>query len=45
MIQGIGTSDNDLIRVIVTRSEVDLVQIKQAYHDFFKTPLEERIMV
>jgi hypothetical protein len=42
-MEGIGTSDNDLIRVIVTRCEVDMVQIKEEYNHFFKTPLEERI--
>jgi len=42
-MEGVGTSDNDLIRVIVSRCEVDMVQIKQAYNGFFKTPLEERI--
>lgn len=40
---GLGTSDKDLIRVCVTRAEIDMVQIKQAYQQMYKTTLEKDI--
>ncbi|XP_051897396.1 annexin A7-like isoform X2 [Pristis pectinata] len=42
-MKGLGTSDSTLIRVIVTRSEVDLVQIKQAFWEKYQKSL--RMMV
>ncbi|XP_023220268.1 annexin A13-like [Centruroides sculpturatus] len=42
-MKGAGTCDRDLIRLIVTRCEKDLVQIKQEYYDQFGKTLEEAI--
>ncbi|XP_032868777.1 annexin A7 isoform X2 [Amblyraja radiata] len=42
-MKGAGTSDSTLIRVIVTRSEIDLVQIKQAFWEKYQKTL--RVMV
>ncbi|XP_072881209.1 annexin A7-like [Hemitrygon akajei] len=42
-MKGLGTSDSTLIRVIVTRSEIDLVQIKQAFWERYQKTL--RMMV
>lgn len=40
---GLGTSDNDLIRIIVSRSEVDMEAIKQAYEEMYEKPLTEAV--
>ncbi|XP_046329274.1 annexin B9-like [Haliotis rufescens] len=40
---GLGTSDNDLIRVIVSRSEVDLEEVKEAYQNMYETTLSEAV--
>lgn len=42
-MKGLGTRDNDLIRVLVTRSEVDLQLIKEEFQELYKKPLEEMI--
>lgn len=42
-MKGLGTSDSTLIRVIVTRSEIDLVQVKQAFWEKYQKTL--RMMV
>ena len=37
-MKGLGTDDNSLIRVVVSRAEIDMVQIKQAFlRDYGKT--------
>ncbi|CAK9296371.1 unnamed protein product [Gordionus sp. m RMFG-2023] len=38
-----GTNEEALIRIFVTRSEVDMVQIKQDYQKIYKTPLETHL--
>jgi len=44
-MQGAGTSDDTLIRVIVSRSEVDLVHIKQEFLRQYGQTLEAWIQV
>ena len=34
-VQGVGTNDSRLVRVIVSRCEVDMPRIKQAYQRLF----------
>lgn len=42
-MKGLGTNDRDLIRVVVTRSEVDMVQIKAEFQQRYKQSLEQFI--
>lgn len=45
VMKGAGTADDTLIRVIVTRCEVDMVQIKQEYQRSHGRTLEAAIEV
>lgn len=42
-MKGLGTSDSTLIRVTVTRSEIDLVQIKQAFWEKYQKSLRTMV--
>lgn len=42
-LQGLGTRDNDLIRLVVTRSEVDLADVRQQFQQLYKKSLESMI--
>lgn len=44
-MKGLGTDDESLLRVIVSRCEVDMVQIKDAFQRDFKQSLGEFIVV
>lgn len=44
-IAGIGTRDRQLIRVVVSRCEIDMQSIKQAYQKRFGKSLEQDISV
>ncbi|KAL3092346.1 hypothetical protein niasHT_026885 [Heterodera trifolii] len=42
-MKGLGTRDLDLIRLVISRSEIDLDDIKHAFHTLHKKSLEEAI--
>ncbi|KAL3121686.1 hypothetical protein niasHT_006192 [Heterodera trifolii] len=42
-INGIRKSDTDLIRILISRSEIDLAKIKEVYSKLHKTSLERQI--
>ena len=42
-MKGLGTSDTTLIRVVVTRAEVDMQYIKAEYHKKYKRSLADAI--
>lgn len=42
-MKGLGTHDKDLIRLVVTRSEIDMVQIKQEYQTNYGESLADAI--
>ena len=42
-MKGAGTDDNALIRLIVSRSEIDMADIKKAFERIYKKPLAESV--
>lgn len=42
-MEGLGTRDRDLIRIVVWRSEIDLLDIKRVYQDMFHKAVEADI--
>ena len=44
-IAGLGTNDKALIRLVVSRCEIDMGNIKEEYQKLYKTPLEKDIKV
>ena len=44
-MHGLGTNDDSLIRTVITRCEVDMVQIKQQFEKAYKGSLGEWIKV
>lgn len=42
-MQGIGTDDRALIRLVTSRCEIDMVQVKHQYEQLFGKPLEKAI--
>ncbi|GFO18902.1 Annexin [Plakobranchus ocellatus] len=42
-VRGLGTDDNNLIRIIITRSEIDMEEIDAAYREKYEQSLEEVI--
>lgn len=45
ILQGLGTDDNTLIRIVVSRCEIDMVQIKAEYERNYGKPLGDAIAV
>lgn len=44
-MKGMGTNDVDLIRLVVTRCEIDMVEIKREYHALYGVALADAIKV
>ena len=44
-MKGLGTDDNTLVRVVASRSEVDMVQIKEEFQKAYKQTLAMWIIV
>ena len=44
-MKGLGTDDNTLIRVVISRSEVDMQKIKEEFKNLYKQTLQDFIIV
>ena len=40
-VKGLGTKDHLLIRIIITRHEIDIPQIKEAYQNLYNKELDQ----
>ena len=45
VFQGVGTDEDELNRVIISRCEVDMIQIKEEYETLMKRSLEKHVHV
>ncbi len=44
-MKGLGTNEDCLIRILVSRCEIDMVQIKKKFQDLYKQSLVEWLKV
>ncbi|CAF5142689.1 unnamed protein product, partial [Rotaria magnacalcarata] len=42
-LKGIGTDEDELNRVVISRCEVDMIQIKEEYETIMKRTLEKHV--
>lgn len=45
LLQGLGTSDNTLIRIMVSRSEIDMLDIREVFRTKYEKSLYNMIKV
>lgn len=45
ILQGMGTDEDELNRVVISRCEVDMIQIKEQYEELMKRSLEDHVSV
>ena len=44
-MKGVGTNDDCIVRILVSRCEIDMVQIKKKFQDLYKTTLVDFLKV
>jgi len=45
MFQGLGTADNSLIRIMISRSEIDMLDIRECFRLLYEKSLYNMIKV